>query len=336
MTGLSLLQGAQAQNNLSSNYATVFIYHRFGDPRYPTTSVSMEDFEKELKYIKTHGYRPLTVKQLYEIVSSGKPIPPKTVVITVDDGYRTTYKAFKLLKKYGVPATVFLYMEAVGRYPDFLTKEQIKEMEESGLIEFENHLYSHPNLGLLRLKLPKEKYLKLLERENRLSVKRFEELFGRKPEFLAFPYGDYDKLSVAFFKRTGYKLLFTQDRGSYSGKGILVPRMAIVGSQSGFKKFVKDLQVEPLPVKSHRPDYGVLKRNGVVVKFFIDFPQDYGNCAVYASKLGWRRAKKEENEISSTEKLYFVKRKTRVGVRCYDKKSGRKAEFFFLTLVKKQ
>jgi len=81
-----LLPAAQA----SSNYATVFIYHRFGDSRYPSTSVSMEDFEKQVRYLKKHGYRFLKVKELYQIVSSGREIPEKSVLITVDDGYRSS------------------------------------------------------------------------------------------------------------------------------------------------------------------------------------------------------------------------------------------------------
>ncbi|ADU96695.1 polysaccharide deacetylase [Thermovibrio ammonificans HB-1] len=319
----------------ADNYATVFIYHRFGDPRYPTTSVSMEDFERELRYLKKYNYNTITVAELYKIVSSGRPIPPKTVVITIDDGYRTTYKAFKLLKKYRIPATVFLYMEAVGRYPDFLTEKQIEEMKRSGLIEFENHLYSHPNLGLLRLKLPKEEYLRVLRREERLSRQRFKKLIGREPRFLAFPYGDYDRLSVEFFLEKGYKLLFTQDRGSYGGRGKLVPRMAIVGSQSGFRKFVRDLEIEPLPVEKAEPGYGVLKENPVRLSFWVKNPEKFKRCSIYASGLGWMGAERKGNRVETAKAVTLVKRKTRVGLRCWNAETGRKAEYFYLVLVKR-
>jgi len=325
-----LLQTSAAQN--SSGYATVFIFHRFGDSRYPTTSVSMEDFKREMFYLKENGYNVISLKKLYQIIKEKKPIPPKTVVITIDDGYKTTMKAFEILKKLNFPFTVFLYMEAIDRYPDFLTKAQIEKMESSGLADFENHLYSHPNLAKWRLTLTKEEYLRKLNREKELSERKFENLFGRKPEFLAFPYGNYDKISVKFFKDSGYKLLMTQDRGTYSGKGILVPRMAIVGSQSSFKKFVSDLKIEPLPVVKHDPNYGVYPKDTVKPVFYIENPEKYKNCWIYVTKNGWVKGIKKENRVESSTSLKIRNSATRVGIRCWNTETKRKAEFFFLLL----
>ncbi len=330
MVSLSWLQTSLA----SDNYATVFIYHRFGDPRYPSTSVSLEDFRRELEYLKKKKYRVIKLSELYRLISRGKKIPPKTVVITIDDGYRTTYKAFKLLKEFNFPFTVFLYMEAVGRYPDFLTLKQIREMEDSGLAEFENHLYSHPSLAKLRVKLTREEYVKVLKREAKLSEERFKEIFGRKPHFLAFPYGDYDRISVKFFKERGYKLLLTQDRGSYDGRGILVPRFAVVGSQSGFKRFVKDLEVEPLPLKEHRPPIGVTDQNPLKIEFRVEEHESYGTCWIYLSKAGWVRGVKEGEWIKSSKELWAKKLRSRAGIKCRNLKSGKKAEFFFLFIEK--
>jgi len=326
---LSLPQTSQGEDN----YATVFIYHRFGDKRYPSTSVSLEEFKKQLTYLKKHGYRAITVRELYRIVKEGKEIPPKTVLITIDDGYKTTFKAFKLLKEFNFPFTVFLYMEAVGRYPDFLTLKQIREMEKSGLVEFENHLYSHPRLAKYRVKLSKKEYLKFLEREAELSEKKFKEIFKRKPQFLAFPYGEYDRLSVKFFKNRGYKLLFTQDRGSYSGSGILVPRMAVVGSWASFKKFVRDLKVRPLPVVEHKPPYGVIRENSVLPEFKVEGIEKYDNCSVYATKNGWVKAEEnKEGEVKAVRPISIKTLSTRIGIRCYEKKGRGKAEFFYLVI----
>ncbi len=316
----------------SSGYATVFVYHRFGDLRYPTTSVSMEDFEKQMAYLKENNYNVISLKQLYEIVSSGRPIPPKTVVITVDDGYRTTMKAFKVLRKYHFPFTVFLYMEAIGRYPDFLTYEDIKKLKSSGLVDFENHLFSHPDLAYFRAKLSEKEYLDLLKKEVKLSEDKFLRLFGRKPIFLAFPYGSYDRLSVDFLKKRGYKLLLTQDRGSYKG-GLLVPRMAVVGSQSSFEKFVKDLKVEPLPVTSSIPGYGAVKKRQFEVYFKLDNPAGYTGCSIYASGLGWVKAEKKGKFVYSQKPVKAIKPKTRLGIRCFDRETGRIAEYFYLTIV---
>ncbi len=283
-------------------------------------------------YLKKNKYNVISLKELYRLVKEKKPIPPKTVVITIDDGYRTTVKAYRVLKELGFPFTVFLYMEAVGRYPDFLTINQIREMEKSGLVDFENHLYSHPHLALWRVKLPEEEYLKRLKREKELSEKRFQEIFGRKPEFLAFPYGEYDRISVKFFKEDGYKLLLTQDRGSYAGKRILVPRMAVVGSQSGFRKFVSDLKVEPLPVKKHYPNYGLYSGKTVKPVFFIENPEKYRNCWIYATKNGWVKGIKTGNRVESPTNLPIKSHTTRIGVKCWDTRTKKKSEYFFLII----
>jgi len=328
---LTLLSLFLPKELLASNYATILIYHRFGDERYPSTSVSLKDFRKQMEYLKKEGYRVLPLKELYRIVSSGKEIPPKTVVITIDDGYRTTMKAFEILKEYNFPFTIFLYTEAVGRYPDFLTKEEIEELKKSGLADFGNHLYSHPDLATLRAKLPLKEYLKVLRREEELSRKRFKELIGREPEFLAFPYGSYDRISLSFFKGK-YKLLLSQDRGSYSGKENPIPRMAVVGSLSGFKRFVRNLQVEPLPVVGHYPEIGLLEENPVTVRFLLKEPEKYENCFIYTSENGWVKTKKKGKIVESLSPLKIRRLKTRIGIRCFNKKTGRKAEFFFLAI----
>lgn len=118
-----------------AGHATILLYHRFGDARYPTTSVSMEEFERQMRYLKENGYRVVRLSTLVDTLKRGEEVPPKTVAITIDDGYRSTMKAYEVLRRYGYPFTVFLYMEAVGRYPDFLTLEQIRKMELSGLAE---------------------------------------------------------------------------------------------------------------------------------------------------------------------------------------------------------
>ena len=317
----------------TDNFATILIYHRFGDERYPSTSVSLKDFRRQMEYLKENGYNVIHLKELYNIVSSGKPIPPKTVVITIDDGYKTTMKAFKVLKEYGFPFTVFLYLEAVGRYPDFLTKEELKELQLSGLAEFGNHLYSHPDLAVLRAKLSRESYLRVLEREEELSRKRFKELLKEEPEFLAFPYGSYDRVSLSFFKKR-YKLLLSQDRGSYSGKENPIPRMAVVGSLSSFKRFLQNLKVEPLPVVNHSPDVGLLKENPVKISFTVEDLKNYENCQIYTSGNGWIKAEKRGNKVETPFPVKVKKLKTRIGVRCFNKKTRRRAEFFFLVISK--
>jgi len=76
---------------------------------------------------------------LAALIEQKNTIPTRTISITFDDGYRDNYTyAFPILKKYGLPATVFIIVNEVGRL-DRLSWDEIKEMQDSGIITFGSH-----------------------------------------------------------------------------------------------------------------------------------------------------------------------------------------------------
>lgn len=52
---------------------------------------------------------------------------------------------FPLLKKYQIPATLFIYPSAISNASYALTWDQLKEMKETGLIDVQSHTFWHPN-----------------------------------------------------------------------------------------------------------------------------------------------------------------------------------------------
>ena len=105
----------------------VLCYHRFGS-RASKLTVTPAAFAAQMDYLARNGYHVLNLAQLAAFVAGREPLPKKSVVITIDDGYRATYDiAFPILKKYGFPATVFLYSDFVGA-GDALTYPQMKEL----------------------------------------------------------------------------------------------------------------------------------------------------------------------------------------------------------------
>ena len=78
---------------------------------------------------------------------NGTPLPEKPVILTFDDGYVDNYKnAYPILEKYNLKGTIFLISDFVGTYPNYMTWAQVDEMQQSGLIDFESHTLSHPEL----------------------------------------------------------------------------------------------------------------------------------------------------------------------------------------------
>ena len=117
-----------------------------------------------MEYLAQNGYRVIPLAQLARFLEGKEPLPKKTVVITIDDGYRATYQiAYPILKKYGFPATVYLYSDFVGA-SDALTWPQMQEMVRSGLIEIQPHSKTHANLTV---RLPGESEAKYAERMRR-------------------------------------------------------------------------------------------------------------------------------------------------------------------------
>lgn len=96
--------------------------------------ITLEEFEEHLKIITRYG-SPVS---LQEAVTK-KTLPPHPVVVTFDDGYKNNYLyAFPLLKKYNVPATIFVTTGFIDRttyiWPDRL--EYIIDNAPSENVEF--------------------------------------------------------------------------------------------------------------------------------------------------------------------------------------------------------
>lgn len=72
-----------------------------------------------------------------ELESLNYVLPKDSILITFDDGYKNNYtNAFPILKKYGLKATIFLNTKYVENDEFYLNWNEIKEMYESGLIDF--------------------------------------------------------------------------------------------------------------------------------------------------------------------------------------------------------
>jgi peptidoglycan/xylan/chitin deacetylase (PgdA/CDA1 family) len=117
------------------------MYHRFSHEK-SKRAVDAAEFDFQVRQIARH-FRPKTLRQLAAELRSPGGVEPRSVVITVDDGYEDFHRvAFPILRKHGVPATIFVTTDFVdGRlwlWPDVLhfafeqsTKREV-ELDLSG------------------------------------------------------------------------------------------------------------------------------------------------------------------------------------------------------------
>ena len=197
-----------------NGYQTIPIlcYHRFG-PNKSAMTLPASAFEAQMEYLARNGYRVVSLAQLARFLDGKEPMPKKTVVITIDDGYRATYQvAYPILKKYGFPATVYLYSDFVGA-TDAMTWPQMQEMVRSGLIDVQPHSKTHSNLTI---KLPGEsdaKYAERLRREVDAPVNAISDRLSLGSFSYAYPYGDVNELVADLLARQGIRLGVTVTAG---------------------------------------------------------------------------------------------------------------------------
>lgn len=321
--------------------ATIFIYHRVGEAKYPTTNVSVERLKEQLAFLAANQYNVIPLSELIDAVENGRGLPSKTAVITFDDGYRSVYTAaWPLLRSYGFPFTVFLYVQAVERgYPDFLTWEEVGEMKAAG-VDFQDHSYSHHRLADWPAGMDEQAYRAWIGADLAKGFQVLQERLGYPPRFFAIPYGEYNSIVIEEAKKTGYAAVFTQDPGSVSDETdpFLVPREPILGREWGeIKHFIEVLDRADLPVKEMEPALAPLG-DEVPSRFGARLlhPERYrpDSFGIYVSELGWQPATLAGDHVYVENSRPLTRRLNRVMVSAKEKESGRTALRFWLLMRK--
>src|SRR6185312_13645632 len=144
----------------------VLCYHRFGPTVADSMTVTTPVFEAHLMYLHDHGYTVIPLQALvdYEL-GKAPPPPPRSVVITVDDGHRSVYEQMlPLVKQYNIPVTLFIYPSAISNShaPYAMSWEQLHELVDTGLFSIQSHTYWHPNFKQEKKRLTPAEYDKFV------------------------------------------------------------------------------------------------------------------------------------------------------------------------------
>lgn len=169
--------------------------------------VSPQTFEKQLAFLKRHGYRVLWLEDAAELMSGrGRRPAGRSLVLTFDDGTEDNYTyMFPILRKYGFPATIFMPVEHIGQ-PGKLTWEQLKEMQESGLVRVGSHSLSHCFLETIAD--PQQ-----LAREVLGSKQLLEERLGTEVATFSYPCGRLNAQVRSAVEQAGYRAAVVTNPG---------------------------------------------------------------------------------------------------------------------------
>lgn len=199
---------------------SVLEYHSVNDALNRDLSVTRENFERQMAYLKNRGYKSVTIEELYKLTKDKEYRPEnKYVVITFDDGYEDNYtNAFPILQEYDFKATIFLttgnILTDVNSKTDFfwlsdlpnetymLSWNQIKKMYDYG-ISFGAHTVSHPYLPSLSIQEIREEIIRSkTEIEIQLNCKVFS---------FSYPFGTTDDRINDVLREEGFKIICSEN-----------------------------------------------------------------------------------------------------------------------------
>lgn len=187
----------------------VLMYHNIAE-KYSASAdganITPKRFEEHMQGILERGYTPIFVADYYNSVERGKPLPENPIIVTFDDGYLSNYEiAFPILKRLGIPATIFVVTSTVGATAEsgivgtsHFNWEQAREMQQSGIIDIHSHSHTHRDMTSLS---PAQ-----LQEELRLSRYLIERNLGKNCYVFSYPFGKYNATTSQRARAAGYRM----------------------------------------------------------------------------------------------------------------------------------
>jgi peptidoglycan/xylan/chitin deacetylase (PgdA/CDA1 family) len=171
-------------------------------------SVTPEQFAAHIRYLKEAGYTTITLDDLLYALTQGRPLPPKPIILTFDDGYSDNYdNAFPVLRAAGDVATFFIMTDLVtDGAKGYMTWSQIEEMSAAG-----QRFGSHGRQDHRSLSGRSVDYLVWVALGSKEAI---EQHLGYQPRWVAYPSGEYDARTIAVFRSAGYWGGLTIDQGT--------------------------------------------------------------------------------------------------------------------------
>ncbi len=192
--------------NANASEIAVLNYHFFFDPEIGETCPdgnckTVQDFEKELTYLKQNNYKTLTMDEFVKWMNKEIELPARSVLITIDDGAMGTgthngNKLIPLLEKYQAHATLFLITGwwPIGNY-------------SSPYLDIESHTYDMHE-GNYCEGQPRGSKLLCSSKEQVLEdLRKSSEITGSKKAF-CFPMYVYNDITLQALEEIGFKIAF--------------------------------------------------------------------------------------------------------------------------------
>jgi len=317
--------------------AIVLCYHIVEAPSDARMEVSRETFRQHLRYLEMTGYNVIPLRDVYEYAAGKRAsLPKNAVVITFDDGWRSTYtEVYPEMKRRGFPFTVFIYPKIIGQTSYAMSWKQVRELADAG-VDIQSHTLSHGYLSRRRhASSSDEEYAAWLERELLESKRILEKETGRTIEFLAYPYGDFDRRVTAGAARAGYAAGLTCEFGRIKrGSDPLRMKRIAIDKSMDFATFRRLLGAGNMRIEEMSPQPGIVVEDPTatitvaakIPNFNAVDPQSVGMALMSAASAIPYSYDPRSGSISLTVKEALKGTFQRALVWATDLKSGKRVE----------
>ncbi|NMP33028.1 polysaccharide deacetylase family protein [Thalassotalea sp. M1531] len=194
--------------------AVILQYHHISTETPPSTSISPEQFERHMQYLKQQGFHVVPLSDIVDAISNHQPLADKTVAITFDDAYIDILTQGKpILDKYDYPYTIFVNPGIIeAQRQNYLSWQQLKVMADEGAI-IANHGYNHDSLTRPKQGLSEDMWLAQYEHDLMRAEKLLKENVGQSYRYFAYPYGEYTPAIQQWLKQNQFTG-FSQQSGA--------------------------------------------------------------------------------------------------------------------------
>jgi peptidoglycan/xylan/chitin deacetylase (PgdA/CDA1 family) len=199
-------------------------YHRFApETRKDDYSISLERLGAQLDWLKAQGWQSVSLAQVQAALDGKGSLPPKAVLLSVDDGYRSGALSAEAFEARGFRAVYFVYPMVLGR-GKFMRVDELKALEARGH-EVASHSWSHPNIAKVGKGMSPAAYAAFVRHELKDSRVKLEELLGHPVTALAWPFGAYNRVLAQAAVDAGYTQLWTVSGGISPQSGLDARRL---------------------------------------------------------------------------------------------------------------
>ena len=297
------------------------MYHRFNEPKYPSTNIQMDIFKKQIEIIENLNITFINPKRLDKEFS--KVHKKKKILLTIDDGYMSFYKnAWPFLKEKKIPFILFISTREVGKY-NYMNWDQIKEIENSNIGFIGNHSHSHEYLA--------DWSAKKVNEDIDLSIKIFKKELGYNPTYFSYPFGEYNLNFIEIIKKN-FHFAFGQHSGviDLSKNKYQLSRFPINEKYGDLKRFKFIINLLPFYYKNILPNEKYLTDENNPPKVLIEFfseQKNLQNINCFSNEGDeWKNSKisfKNDYELKILIKEKFVTERGRINCSLNDNEGWR-------------